>query len=283
MMLSVATLVAPIGTKLLPAHIDVVANFFEHVEKTIPSADGRAADIFFTGSINSAPHEFAFDVLIQPAATRRKKILIADMESTVIEQEMLDELATMIGVGDKVAETTRRAMNGELDFAEALRERVALLKGQPESLLHKAAEKMTLMPGAAELMASIKQTGGKCWLVSGGFTFFIKIIAERLGFDDYYGNELVIEKGVLTGEVKNPILDKTSKKQLLEQACATYGYTLSDAIAVGDGANDIPMLQTCAEGGGLGVAYRAKPAVRKVIHSQINHTDLSALIYAQGR
>ena len=204
------------------------------------------------------------------------------MELTIIEQEMLDELAARIGIGEKTAEITRLAMNGELDFAAALKERVMLLKGQPASLLDEVAAKMTLTPGAQALLEAMKRAGGKAWLVSGGFTFFVKKIAEQVGFDAFYCNDLKLEDGIITGEVALPILDKNSKKDLLEKACTAYGCTLAESLSVGDGANDVPMLQACHTGGGLGVAYHAKPKVREVIPNQINHGDLSALIYAQS-
>jgi phosphoserine phosphatase len=280
----VATLVAPQGAILSESDIFSVEELIHALGGTVERAQRmpgyRAADIFFSGPSFNA-NDFQFDVLIQPRAFRRKKILIADMESTIIQEEMLDEMAERLGKGAEVAETTRRAMNGEISFGLALRERVTLLQGQPETLLREVASKMTLNPGAAELVAAMKKSGAHCWLVSGGFSYFVKIIAERLGFDRYYANDLLLEDGVLTGKVAEPILDKDSKKRLLLEACATYGCNVSDALTVGDGANDVPMLQAAGQGGGLGVAYRAKPKVRELIHSQINHSDLSALIYAQ--
>jgi phosphoserine phosphatase len=283
--LYVATLVAPVGVVLSAAQIEAVIQRIiqngGHVEKTVWLDESRAADIFFLGK-PIATLDLPFDTLIQPAATRQKKILIADMESTIIEQEMLDELAARIGVGEQTASITRRAMNGELDFGLALAERVRLLKGQPESLLHEVAATMTLMPGAERLLGAMRRTGGKSWLVSGGFTFFVKIIAEHLGFDRYYANELGVENGLITGETALPILGKETKRELLEKACAEYGYRLADCLSVGDGANDVPMLEACNAGGGLGVAYHAKPRVREVIPNQINICDLSALVYAQN-
>jgi phosphoserine phosphatase len=302
--LIVSTLIAPAGSVLTHHQIDDVAQSIAasgaSIEKIIPLDSNRAADIFYfshkglaiipsplagaaEGSrVGSADpgHVFPFDILTQSAATRRKKILIADMEATIIEQEMLDELAAEIGIGEKVADITRRAMNGELDFTAALTERVALLKGQPESLLTKLASRMTVMPGAQQLVAAMKQSGAHCWLVSGGFTCFVKIIAEQLGFDRFYANDLVVENDVLTGQVRLPILDKSSKTHFLKQACHEYGCALINTLAVGDGANDIPMLQACHEGGGLGIAYHAKPKVRGLIPNQINCSDHSALIYA---
>jgi len=281
----VATVIAPTGTGLTDGQVTLVEQRLKRanviIEQSVWQKDHQAMDLFFTGfapTLNDLP----VDVLIQPVATRRKKILIADMESTIIEQEMLDELAARIGVGEQVAHITRRAMNGELDFEAALNERVLLLKGQPVSLLQEVASHMTLMPGALALVDAMRRAGAQTWLVSGGFTHFIKIIAERIGFDRFFGNELLHENGVLTGRVGLPILGKDAKRDVLMKACKEYGFSLADCLTVGDGANDMAMLQTTAMGGGLGVAYHGKPRLREVIHSQINRSDLSALIYAQG-
>ncbi|MDP9127127.1 MAG: phosphoserine phosphatase SerB [Pseudomonadota bacterium] len=253
-------------------------------------AEAEAADIFCTGfsgeqlrplllnHLQDAP----LDILIQPASTRRKKLLVADMESTIIEEEMLDELAAVIGCGDAVAAITRRAMNGEIDFEGALRARIDMLKGQPTKLLDEVAERMTITEGARELVAGMKAQGAVCWLVTGGFTWFAEAVAAKLGFDRAYANTLVLENNVITGGVMEPILDRHAKKMILEKACAELGLTLQDTLTVGDGANDVPMLTACSAGGGLGVAYRAKPNVRAVIANQVNHTSLKTLLYAQG-
>ena len=284
----VATLVAPAGSIVSEAQIAAFSDHIAHRGGIVAEArsldHGRAVDIFFAGGSvgDMSAALLPFDVLIQFVATRRKKILLADMESTIIEQEMLDELAGEIGLGAATADITRRAMNGELDFAASMNERVAQLKGQPQSLIDHVAKRMTFSPGAEALVAAMKQAGAKVWLVSGGFGCFVKIIADRLGFDRFFCNELTVENGILTGLAAQPVLDKNSKRDLLEKACADYGCTLADTVTVGVGANDVPMLQACAAGGGLGVAYYAKPKVRELIHSQINHSDLSALIYAQG-
>jgi phosphoserine phosphatase len=283
-MMQVATLVAPLGASLTAQQTAETVSHIEgaggHIESTKIFPGKRAAAIFFTGGQGFVATGRPFDILIQPVAHRRKKILIADMESTVIEQEMLDELAGEIGVGEKVAAITSRAMNGELDFTAALSERVALLKGQPESLLQKVALRMSFTSGARDLIAAMKRAGGQCWLVSGGFTCFIKLIAEQAGFDRFFGNRLEIENGVLTGKVLLPILGKDTKKELLERACADFDCVMAQTVAIGDGANDVPMLRACHEGGGLGVAYRAKPNVRAVIPNQINHGDLATLLFA---
>jgi phosphoserine phosphatase len=249
-----------------------------------------AADIFCAGFTADQARAHAanylkdksLDIIVQPVATRRKKLLLADMESTVIQQEMLDELADLIGKRDEVVAITARAMNGEIDFAGALKARVALLKGQSESILTRAMERITPMPGALELVAALKLQGVSCWLVSGGFTCFAEPVAAKLGFDRVYANTLVVRNGVVTGEVEEPILDKIAKQQILEKGCAEISLAVSEVMTVGDGANDIPMLAACNNGGGLGVAYHAKSSVREAIPSQINHADLKALFYAQG-
>ncbi len=188
----------------------------------------KAVDVFFQNvtpdhlrsTIAAYLKDQPIDFIVQLAATRRKKLLIADMESTIIEQEMLDELADKIGRRDEVASITHRAMNGEIDFIGALRARVALLKGQPVSVLDDAAKRITYMSGAEDLLKQMKKTGATCWLVSGGFTCFAEPVAKQLGFDKVFANTLVLKDGVLTGEVAEPILDKESKKDLLESAPA---------------------------------------------------------------
>jgi phosphoserine phosphatase len=252
--------------------------------------DEFAVDIFGAGligdswrrALKSVIGNRPVDVIVQPVTGRRKKLLAADMESTIIQQELLDELAGEIGVRSRVAHITQRAMNGEIDFIAALRGRVALLDGQPVSLLDKVAQGITIMPGAVSLVAVMKANGARTWLITGGFSYFADPVAQKLGFDQAYANELVINNGVITGEAKEPILDRIRKKVLLQQACEDLRISLAACVCVGDGANDVPMLLACHEGGGLGIAYRAKPAVRDQIPNQINHADLTALLYAQG-
>lgn len=287
----VATLVAEAGQDLPASFIQACLEYLHQSgianARVNWIADKKAADIFFDS--DSVPdlksliaRENTIDCIIQPAGHRRKKLLLADMESTIIEQEMLDELADTIGLRDKVAAITARAMNGELDFAAALRERVALLRGLPECVLSDVSRRITMMPGAVDLLKSMKANGAKAWLVSGGFTCFAKPVAEALGFDQVFANKLVVQGGIITGEVAEPIVDKNTKKDLLEKASAEYGLSLAYTVTVGDGANDIPMLAACNQGGGLGIAYHAKPNVRAVIPHQINHTDLRTIMYAQG-
>jgi phosphoserine phosphatase len=290
----VATLIAGTGAKLSDAFLQELARQSKKAGlqslRVAWLAPDKAADIFGAGLgadawrdlLNQALALEPIDVIVQAAAKRCKKLLVADMESTIIEQELLDELAGEIGLRDQVAAITRRAMNGEIDFVAALRERMALFKNRPVSLLEKAARGITYMPGAAALVAAMKKNGAKAWLVTGGFSFFAAPVAAKLGFDGYHANELIIENGILTGEARVPILDRNRKKALLEQACAELSLSVADSLCVGDGANDVPMLTACVEGGGLGIAYHAKPKVREAIPHQINHADLTALLYAQG-
>jgi phosphoserine phosphatase len=219
------------------------------------------------------------DLVVQPAAGRKKQLLIADMDSTMIQQECIDELADEAGVGTHVAGITARAMNGELDFEAALRERVGLLKGLSESVIAEVIrDRITLMPGGRELLATMKANGAYAALVSGGFTTFTGAIAGVLGFDENRANTLQIAAGKLTGEVAEPILGKAAKVQALEEISARLGLTPEQAIAVGDGANDLGMLGLA----GAGVALHAKPSVAAQCDIRINHGDLTALLYLQG-
>ena len=223
--------------------------------------------------------DYNIDFIIQLAGNRRKKLLIADMESTIITCECLDELAELVGIRDKIAAITARAMNGELDFEAALRERVGLLKGLPESALQRVMdEKVRLMPGAKQLLSTMKKQGAYCMLVSGGFDFYASRVADMLGFDEWRANKLEIIDGKLTGNVIAPVLGKEAKLEALNGACKKLGLTLEDALAVGDGANDLPMLLAA----GLGIAYHAKPHVRAQAKHKIDHADLRALLWAQG-
>ena len=219
------------------------------------------------------------DLAIQPAKGRQKHMLLADMDSTMIEQECIDELADEAGVGAYVADITARAMNGELEFEDALRERVALLKGLDESVITKVLEKrITFTPGGRELIATMKARGGYAVLVSGGFTAFTAHVAEALGFDENRANTLLAESGKLTGAVAEPILGRDAKVAALDEITARLGLQASDVIAVGDGANDLGMLDRA----GAGVALHAKPAVAAQCDLRVNHGDLTALLYLQG-
>ena len=219
------------------------------------------------------------DLIVQPAIGRRKRLLIADMDSTMIEQECIDELADEAGVGAHVAGITARAMNGELDFEDALRERVGLLKGLPEAVIGQVIrDRITLMSGGPVLLATMKAHGAYAALVSGGFTAFTSAIAATLGFDENRANTLIIENGVLNGRVADPILGRAAKVQALQEISTRLGITPAEAIAVGDGANDLGMLGLA----GAGVALHAKPSVQAECDIRINHGDLTALLYLQG-
>lgn len=219
------------------------------------------------------------DMVIQPTATRRKKMLLADMDSTMIQQECIDELAEEAGVGAHVKDITARAMNGELDFEGALTERVALLKGLPESVIEKVLQtRITLMPGGKTLLATMKANDGYAALVSGGFTAFTSKVAAELGFDENRANTLIAENGTLTGEVGRPILGREAKVSALEEISKRLGISDADVLAVGDGANDLGMLGRA----GTGVALHAKPSVQAQCDVRVNFGDLTALLYLQG-
>lgn len=223
--------------------------------------------------------EIGLDLVIQPAEGRRKRMLIADMDSTMIGEECIDELAGIAGVGPRVAEITALAMNGELDFEGALLERVGLLKGLPVSVIAETlASRITLAPGGHELVATMKRDGGHAALVSGGFTAFTETIAARLGFDEHRANVLLTADGALTGDVARPILGREAKVAALREIAARLGVAHSHVIAVGDGANDLGMLHLA----GTGVALHAKPSVAARCDIRINHGDLTALLYIQG-
>ncbi|MBB4006097.1 phosphoserine phosphatase SerB [Allorhizobium taibaishanense] len=251
-------------------------------------ADGVACDIALKDGSNLDASEAALrnviaglpvDLAIQQAETRRKAFLIADMDSTMIGQECIDELAAEVGLKDKVSAITARAMNGEIAFEPALRERVALLKGLPITVVDEViAKRITLTPGGLELIATMKAKGFYTALVSGGFTIFTSKIAATLGFDENRANILLEQDGLLTGEVAEPILGKQAKVDALLDITARLGITPEDTIAVGDGANDLGMLGIA----GSGVALHAKPTVAAQAKIRIDHGDLTALLYLQG-
>ena len=219
------------------------------------------------------------DMVVQRAEGRKKRLLIADMDSTMIRQECIDELADEAGVGARVADITARAMNGELDFEGALRERVGLLKGLAEAVIDQVLrDRITLMPGGKVLLATMKANGAYAALVSGGFTAFTSAIAATLGFDENRANTLHVEGGALAGTVAEPILGKEAKLQALNEITARLEISPAEAIAVGDGANDLPMLLAA----GTGVALHAKPRVQAECEVRVNHGDLTALLYLQG-
>jgi phosphoserine phosphatase len=248
-------------------------------------APERAADLPFAGLAPAAAETTArtalpdLDIAVQPVAHRRKRLILADMDSTIIQVECIDELADFAGIKPQIAAITEQAMRGELEFEPALRARVALLQGLPVAVLEQTlAERVRLTPGAAELIATMRAHGAYAALVSGGFTFFTGRIAALLGFDHHSGNRLGIRDGVLTGTVEEPIFGRDAKLAALRRLRAEHGVDPAETLAVGDGANDLGMLREA----GLGVAFHAKPTVAAAAHARIDHGDLTALLYAQG-
>jgi len=222
--------------------------------------------------------DIAIDVLVQPVGGRRKQLLVADLESTMIENEMLDELAERLGIRPRVAEITRRAMNGEIDFTTALKARVALLKGADAQILEEAAARIQLMPGARSLIATMRRAGAATALVSGGFMVFAERVGVALGLDRVVANRLDLMRGRIAGTVQQPIVTAETKRDALLTLAAEFGITPAQTIAVGDGANDLPMLEVA----GLGVAFHPKPVVAESARWRLDHADLTGLLYAQG-
>jgi len=244
----------------------------------------KAADIRFAGDLAGARTAFdalggSMDVIVQPEAGRAKKLFIADMDSTMITVECLDELADYAGFKPQVSAITERAMRGELDFIAALDERVALLEGMDARVVMRChEERVTLSPGATVLVRTMKAHGAYTVLVSGGFTLFAERVATDIGFDRAIANQLEISAGSLTGRVIRPIVDSATKRRVLQEECERLGLVRDETLAIGDGANDLAMV----EQSGLGVAYHGKPKLRDAADVRIDHGDLSALLYAQG-
>ncbi|MET0605937.1 MAG: phosphoserine phosphatase SerB [Beijerinckiaceae bacterium] len=286
----VATLVAnPDRATLDGALLSRVADALPHAGASEWLNMGVAADIPFTRAdadlktvterARAALSGAAVDVIVQAQVHRRKRLFLADMDSTMIGQECIDELADFVGLKEKVSQITERAMRGEIAFEPALRERVALLRGLPSSIVEKIiAERITLTPGGRALVMTMRADGAYCCLVSGGFTMFTSPIGATIGFNEDRSNILDIEDGKLAGSVREPILGKQAKRDALLELRGKLSLTWEQTMAVGDGANDLAMLEEA----GLGVAFRAKPAVAAAAHARIDHCDLSALLYAQG-
>lgn len=254
------------------------------VQKTQWLKDGGACDLYVEGArclglgalVHKILEDQPYDGIVQEVAKRHKKLLISDMDSTMITVECIDELADFVGKKAEVSQITERAMNGELNFESALTARVALLAGMPEAVLQECYdERVKMMAGAKELISAFKQRGGYTVLVSGGFTFFTSRVRAELGFDADYANELEVAEGKLTGKVILPILGKEAKLKTLQNYCAKLQISPDEVLAIGDGANDLPMLMAA----GLGVAYHAKPIVRAQANAQLNYCDLSALVW----
>jgi phosphoserine phosphatase len=287
-MLYALTLVSPSGPEALTsarrAALDVLAE--APVSESMLSP-GKALDMAFSvgdsetkrDALGRALSAFPVDFAWQPALNRRKKLLIADMDSTIIGQECLDELAVLASVGDAVAAITERAMAGELDFEGALKERVAMIKGLPLSMLQRCYDEViTLNPGAKTLLATMKAHGAHAALVSGGFTFFTSRVAAAAGFDEDRANTLLDNGSALTGHVGMPILGRAAKAETMAELLQKHGLSAADALAVGDGANDLAMI----EGAGLGVAFHAKPVVAAKADARVTTGDLTSLLYFQG-
>ena len=256
-----------------------------HPGRVVWLGAGVAFDVAFSAAgdaetlARAALGNARIDVVVQPVVRRRKRLLVADMDSTIIGQECLDEVAARIGVGERVAALTERAMRGEIDFAAALTERVALFAGHPVSLLERTyAEAVTLNAGARTLTATMRKHGAHCALVSGGFTFFTSRVAQAAGFHSFIGNEFDVADGKLTGRVNGPIAGADAKRERLHELMAELGIARDETMGLGDGANDIPMLQAA----GLGVAYHAKPKVRAAAPARLDFADLTGVLYLQG-
>ncbi|SDE50152.1 phosphoserine phosphatase SerB [Rhodospira trueperi] len=249
-------------------------------------APGEACDIAFAGlameqaegSARAVLADLPVDLLAQPVADRKKALLISDMDSTIVTSETLDDLAEHAGLRDAIAAITRRAMNGELDFAEALRERVGMLADLSEEAFARTWADTRLTTGARALVGTMKANGARCLLVSGGFRYFTSRVADLCGFDDHVSNDVVIENGRLTGAVVEPVRDRQSKLATLMAEAGRLRLPMSRTLAVGDGANDLPMLLAAS----LGVAFHARPAVAAEARAVIRHGDLTALLFAQG-
>lgn len=285
----VATLIAnpsqPVVTDDLVA---TAARVLGHETERSILARGIAADLVLglpaeakavEASLRAALHGQPVDIVVQPLATRRKRLFLADMDSTMIGQECIDELADYVGLKSEVSEITERAMRGEIAFEPALRERVALLKNLPVGVVDEIIEKrITLTPGGRKLVQTIRANGGYTCLVSGGFTLFTGPVAAKIGFDEHRSNHLIVENEKLVGLVEEPILGREAKLATLIELRDRFKLAHHETMAVGDGANDLAMLGEA----GLGIAFRAKPAVAAAAHARIDHADLTALLYAQG-
>ena len=282
----VLTLIGNKATPLSSAHVDAARSALPSPGTAGWLAAHLACDIPFDGepaaaeaAARSALKGAKIDLSAQAVEGRRKRLLIADMDSTIIEQECIDELAAECGIKPQISEITERAMRGEIEFEPALRERVGLLKGLPLEALEKVyRERITLTPGARALVATMRNDGHACALVSGGFTFFTERVAHAVGFNTNQANRLIFVGGKLTGGIAEPILGREAKLEALIRLRDELGLKPEETLAVGDGANDLAMIGEA----GLGVAFHAKPVVAEAAHTRIDHGDLTALLYLQG-
>ncbi|MAH04417.1 MAG: phosphoserine phosphatase SerB [Alphaproteobacteria bacterium] len=285
-------LVSGVDQTLSTAHIAHIQSLLD--EMAIPMTDTpprwlgqhQAAEIYLLDQLTTDQlktlklfgTEQQIDIFCIAQNNRRKALLLADMDSTIIADETLDNIAHIAGIGNKVADITARAMNGELNFKEALRERVSMLKGQPLSILKQALEETTLNSGAQTLIKTMAKHGATCVLVSGGFTMFTEYVARKCGFAYNHGNILDVSDTEILGTVRDPILDKSAKEDFLNHYMAKLSLTAADTMAVGDGANDLAMLDAAA----LGIGYYPKPSLEKALRHTIKYSDLTTLLYLQG-
>ncbi|MCB8821289.1 phosphoserine phosphatase SerB [Microvirga rosea] len=285
----VATLVAnPQQPVLTEALLAAAVKALGQETEPVVLASGIAADLILPAHPSRTGVEAALrdllgdapvDIIVQPLEGRRKHLFLADMDSTMIGQECIDELADYVGLKAEVSEITERAMRGEIAFEPALRERVALLKGLPVAVVDEIiASRISLTPGGSTLVQTMRANGAYTCLVSGGFTLFTGPIAHKIGFHEHRSNHLIVDGGKLAGMVEEPILGREAKLATLIELRTRFGLSHQDTMAVGDGANDLSMLGEA----GLGVAYHAKPAVAAAAHARVDHGDLTTLLYAQG-
>jgi len=286
---NVLTLIAgttPLGHSTVTLACDTLAAVGARIENAVWLAAGRACDIPFdrmphleaAACVREAFDGQPFDLVAQPMDGRRKKLLVADMESTIIDNEMIDELAGELGLQDRIADLTARTMRGELDFAESLAERVRMLEGLDAEMLERLQKKIIVNPGAVELVATMRASGAFCALVSGGFTVYSEYVRALVGFDHDQANLLEIVDGKLTGRVVEPILDRQAKRACLLRLAKEMAISPAATVAVGDGANDLAMIVAA----GLGVAYYGKPILAETATMRVDHGDLTALLFAQG-
>lgn len=266
---------AEIARHMVKGTAPIVLSEGEAVEIACP-AQGPGSPSMETIRTTLAPYKV--DAIMTKARGRRKAVLIADMDSTILTGETLDDLAALLGIGEKISTVTQAAMNGEIDFATALRERVRFLENMPASALEEVYQKLTLNEGAIELVQTMKAHGARTALISGGFTWYTQRIADRCGFNEHYGNELELRDGKITGKIIGDILGPGAKRDHLDRLCGERGVKLRASLTTGDGSNDVPMLKEA----GLGIAFHAKPVVRREVSQQVNFSTLRAHLFAQG-